>query len=351
MMGSDSMPATELVDCQESSTGSSGESAPEWTPREPPDSPAASPRTRRAPRGAYFEEAAPQPPWVSAGRVAKENAGECMPSVLADAGWSSRKSPRQSRPCPVPPLCSKLPLRFDMYTPRSPRHLLAQKLGQTESVGNRQRREVAQSSALRDNSNLASACAEVAEAHTELLARAAELRRREKRLKRLERGANLNIRRRGAEVDKENLSPCSSSATPLSESSPFVGKSRVAARSFSGVDEHAWSPHGSRGSHSCRRSWSKHQASQSVDSSPRRARSSPRRARSRRGSSADALSGDDQVDNDRRMKKEIRLERRLRRRAEESAAAVWRNALLVAAAGSLFIVSVVSVFVALAIRA
>mmetsp|Transcript_124732 Transcript_124732/g.216218 ORF Transcript_124732/g.216218 Transcript_124732/m.216218 type:complete len:377 (-) Transcript_124732:89-1219(-) len=346
---SDSMPREEpAVDRQESSTGSSGESAPEWTPREP-CSTAASPREPSAaqPTGADFQEAELQPPWV--------NVGECMPSALADAGWSLRKSPRQSGPCPVPPLGSKFPLRFDMYTPRSPRHLLAQKPGQKECAASSQRREVVQSSAPRTNSDFANVCAEVAEAHTELLARAAELRRRERRLKKLERGATLSrVRRRRAEFDKENISPCSGQATPVSECSSFVGNNRVAARSLSAVNGHARSPRVGRGSHSCRHGFSKHQASHSVDPSPRHARSPrrslSRRARSRRSVSAGSLSGDDQLDNDRRMKKEIRLERRLRRRAEESAAAVWRNALLVAAAGSLFIVSVTSVFVALAIR-
>jgi hypothetical protein len=44
------------------------------------------------------------------------------------------------------------------------------------------------------------------------------------------------------------------------------------------------------------------------------------------------------------------LERRLRRRAEEAAAAVWKNALMVAALSSLCVISVISVVVSLAAR-
>jgi hypothetical protein len=57
-----------------------------------------------------------------------------------------------------------------------------------------------------------------------------------------------------------------------------------------------------------------------------------------------------QGDESRRIKKEIRLERRLRRRAESAATDVWRNSLLIAGAVSLCVAGVTALAVALAIR-
>lgn len=342
---------------EDSSEGSSEESAPEWTPREPPCNVANSTvHSAGASIGTTFHDPEPQPPWV--------NAGERMPSAVADPGRSLRRSPRQGRPCQVPPLGAKLPLRFDMYTPRSPR--LAQNspfqqkecvnMGPAEShcssshsVSPSQAcgshvREVLLSNP-RASPDFANARAEVAEAHTELLARAAELRRRERRLKQLERGATLNrISKRHSEADKENFRPCSiGREAPVGENGATRGHL---------ADKRGWSPHGARKSRSCSRSV-KQQASSNAEASPRQLRSprrSPRRTRSRRCLSAGAGSGDDLGECDRRMKKEIRLERRLRRRAEESAAAVWRNALLVAAVVSLCVMSLTALSVAMAIR-
>merc|ERR1719162_1828876 len=95
----------------------------------------------------------------------------------------------------------------------------------------------------------------------------------------------------------------------------------------------------------------------SSDFSPRSARSprehrefrTPRDAREiRTRRSAPAVGSAD--GETRRIKKEIRLERRLRRRAEDSATAIWRNALFIAGAVSLCVGGIVALSVALAVR-
>jgi len=201
--------------------GSSEVSAPEWTPRESGPTPTSYQRKR-----ADDLDSSPQPPWVKMSEYASSK-GSSAPEDTR-LGCSSNKTPRRSgtrRPSSVPKL--PMPLMFDIYTARESRQQTSPELyhsptypehGPSGSVDDNLSAVCSSEGGptgpnhlsdrlrvgipeewLTDNAaspRLDDARREVAAAHVELLARAAELRRREKRLKRLERQGSM---------DKENI--------------------------------------------------------------------------------------------------------------------------------------------------
>lgn len=394
----------------------SSEDSPEWTPRGMGGHAGAPP----------FLDSESQPPWVTV--------TDCTEARLS-AGSSK----------PVP----RMPQMFDVYTPRSPQGATKPKASPnyldipTEYMPKRADAlpygipcGVPCSPRLHGDCGvpcspgLDTARREVAEAHVELLARAAELRRREKRLQR-------KMEHQGGGADKENagstndldtsfdITPAksrsdqdysfdsirkSSSSTirnapaaritpqqrdsrtqnrqegPLDSGRKGVGLSESSQRFYAAAPSSIHRPgdlvHGSgplpapsrraktvspRQLYASRaapcmavafsprevctpREFRTHRESREVRREDREVRyDSPREGRevrSRKSAPAVAFSDSDT----RRMKKEIRLERRLRRRAEEAATAVWRNALLIAGAVSLCVVGVTALSVAFAIR-
>jgi hypothetical protein len=178
-----------------------------------------------------------------------------------------------------------------------------------------------------------SARREVAEAQVELLARAAELRRRERRLKRLEQ-----------QVDKENTPAAANTPRTPASGSGLRRRSTPAGRCKTG----GFTPTGI--------SSNEFSASQSVppgiplealpnaaqktnDAYPPWDLRTPRETRAKR-------SGVNPEDGHARRisKREIRMERRLRRRAESL------NMMLIVVAGSICVVGITALSVALALR-
>lgn len=408
-------------ECQDE--GSSDESAPEWTPRDHPQrgqaGAAASCKYPESLRNSYGSDHEVPPPWAQT--------FECNSAKIDD----THESAGFSRPS-VPPI-SRMPQQFNVFTPRPPGLSPNGKVhgsngsspGYLDSFleyahnsprkvsfpsGNSPAKGLSSSGALRNpqgipyglpvasrpaespgserarsagrtakgsNQGLESARRELAEAHVELLARAADLRRREKRVSRLEQ-------RGGA--DKENVG--SSNATPSETSLDSVRKcvsaplgahspSRRYAQEGAGQGSGPL-PSRSRTSRSvprerervemmspreqlanrmlprraCDRDISPSRRERTLRETPRSDVPTPRdsrEVRSRRSvpAAASSCTVDDET---RRIRKEIRLERRLRRRAEQAATSIWRNALLIAGAVSLCVAGVTALSVALAIR-
>jgi len=350
-------------------------SAPEWTPRVSP---------RQTEEKAPSSEAEVQPPWVQMSeRDSKRASGDRDLSQGLDKLHGSGPS--------KPPLVPRLPQMFNVFTPRSPRQAQKQDspgyahsgclssrslLGAPRSSGNDALRVgipcgVPLQAGMDTSPGLKTARREVAEAHVELLARAADLRRREKRLHRMQhKGGN----------DKENFAPASgrsyssenfsnySAAAPSKVKLDGVHKT-VSAPIDLGRPERLGQGSGPLPARSRAKTVSPRRSAYYESMAPRRAPEffSPREARvpleartpremrevreirevrSRRSHPTVACTDSEA----RRIRKEIRLERRLRRRAEEAATAVWRNALLIAGAVSLCVVGVISLSVAIAIR-
>lgn len=394
--------------------GESSEDSPEWTPREMGERVGARPLSESGPRVTILDSES-QPPWVT-----------------------------MAPPKAVPRL--SLPQMFDVYTPRSPRSATKPKASSTHldiPTGYTPHRandlpcgipcgvlcSPRGTCEVPCSPGMDTARREVAEAHVELLARAAELRRREKRLQQ-------KIEHQGGGADKENVEntndldtsfdsarrsdqECSfdsfrknsrtSRNTPVARIAPEPGDCWTQNRREALLDSgrrgagisgssqrfhtiassnihrpgdlvHGSGPlpartrraktvsprelYASRAAFSPRdtctpREFRTNRESREVRRENREVlHDSPREARevrSRRSASTATFSeisrGSGGADSDtRRMRKEIRLERRLRRRAEEAATAVWRNALLIAGAVSLCVVGVTALSVAFAIR-
>lgn len=364
---------------------SSDGSAPEWTPRD--SSQERTSKQEKKVHGSYAEQ---QPPWVKMSDCGSEGQSAQDEASLSQDQWMSLKTPRGALQRPAVPRLS-MPQMFDIFTERESRHrpptspelyhsppypehppsgpvdddlsATCSSAGVPSVAGDLLRHGIPGSIA---SPRLDDARREVAEAHIELLARAAELRKREKRLKRLERQGG---------ADKENLgaghaapsnalfgsiSPRSSTLDSVRKAStvPSINtRSRSGAMHGSGplptMRAKTCSPRGSSGGSRAERA-----ARRVIDYSPREVRT-PREHRSshefrelrfRRSEPAVACVEDDARRAERRIRKEIRLERRLRRRAEEAATNVWRNSLLMALAASLAVAGVTALFVVVAIR-